>query len=234
MTSRIEDPEAFLLEGEIEIAGRMPWSSNATFLVRIHLGDLAHRAIYKPVRGERPLWDFDPGLHRREAAAFRLSAALGLDIVPTTVIRDGPYGVGSVQWFVEADHSEHYFTILEQRPDLHPQLRAMAAFDVVANNTDRKAGHCLVAGDRIWGIDHGLCFAAEDKLRTVIWDFAGEPLETALRNGLERLSNSVPLEVSILLDDDENLALARRARWLADHGVLPADPTGHRYPWPLV
>lgn len=234
MTSRIEDPEAFLNDGEIEIEGRMPWSSNATFLVRVRLGDLAHRAIYKPVRGERPLWDFDPGLHRREAAAYRLSAALGLDLVPTTVIRDGPFGVGSVQWFVEADHTEHYFTILEQRPDLHPQLRAMAAFDVVANNTDRKAGHCLVADDRIWGIDHGLCFSAEDKLRTVIWDFAGEPVETALRNSLERLGHSVPLEVSSLLDDDENLALARRARWLADHGVLPADPTGHRYPWPLV
>ncbi len=212
----------------------MPWSSNATFLVRVRIEDLVHRAIYKPVRGERPLWDFDPGLHRREAAAYRLSTVLGLGIVPTTVIRDGPFGNGSVQWFVEADHSEHYFTIIEQRPDLHHQLRAMAAFDVVANNTDRKAGHCLVAGDHIWGIDHGLCFAAEDKLRTVIWEFAGEPVDDELKLALERLSRSVPLEVSILLDDDENLALQRRAASLADDGVLPADPTGHRYPWPLV
>jgi len=234
MTSPIEDQEVFLTDGEIEIEGRMPWSSNATFLVKVHAGDLVHRAIYKPVRGERPLWDFDPGLHRREAAAYRLSNVLGLGIVPTTVIRDGPFGVGSLQWFVEVDHSEHYFTILEQRPDLHPQLRAMAAFDVVANNTDRKAGHCLVAGDHIWGIDHGLCFAAEDKLRTVIWDFAGEHLDADLLVALERLSRSVPLEVSILLDDDESFALQRRAQSLANDGVLPTDPSGHRYPWPLV
>jgi uncharacterized repeat protein (TIGR03843 family) len=234
MTSPIEDQEAFLTDGDIEIEGRMPWSSNATFLVRVHISDLVHRAIYKPVRGERPLWDFDPGLHRREAAAYRLSTVLGLGIVPTTVIRDGPFGVGSVQWFVEADHSEHYFTILEQRPDLHHQLRAMAAFDVVANNTDRKAGHCLVAGDHIWGIDHGLCFAAEDKLRTVIWEFAGEPVDAELKLALEQLSRAVPLDVSVLLDDDENLALQRRAASLADDGVLPADPSGHRYPWPLV
>ena len=157
----------------------MPWASNATFLV--HLGDVAApRAIYKPVRGERPLWDFEPGLYRREVAAYRLSEAMGLGVVPPTVLReDGPLGEGSVQWFVEADHREHYFTIAEQRPDLHDQLRAVAVLDVVANNTDRKSGHCLLAGDRVWAIDNGLCFAPDFKLRTVIWEFAGEELTPA-------------------------------------------------------
>lgn len=234
MTSPIDDPETFLTDGDVEIEGRMPWSSNATFLVQVHLGGVRHRAIYKPVRGERPLWDFAPGLHRRECAAYRLSQALQLDLVPPTVIRDGPFGVGSVQWFVEADHSEHYFTILENRPDLHEQLSSMAAFDVIANNTDRKAGHCLLADDRVWGIDHGLCFAADDKLRTVIWEFAGEPISDHTMTTLERLCRSVPLELSALLDDDEVAALGRRAAALLDNGVLPSDPTGHRYPWPLV
>ena len=114
--------------------------SNATFLV--HLGESGAKGIYKPVRGERPLWDFEPGLHRREVAAYRLSEAMALGVVPPTVLReDGPLGEGSVQWFVEADHREHYFTIPEQRPELHDQLRAVAVFDVVANNTDRKSGH---------------------------------------------------------------------------------------------
>ena len=134
-------------------------------------------AIYKPVRGERPLWDFEPGLHRREVAAYRLSEAMGIGAVPPTVLRDdGPLGEGSVQWFVDADHREHYFTIAEQRPDLHDQLRAVALLDIVANNTDRKSGHCLLAGDRVWAIDNGLCFAPDFKLRTVIWEFAGEAL----------------------------------------------------------
>ena len=124
----------------------MPWSSNATFLA--NLGTTGAQAIYKPVRGERPLWDFEPGLHRREVAAYRLSEAMGFGVVPPTVLRDdAPLGEGSLQWFVDADHREHYFTIAEQRPELHPQLRDIAVLDVVANNTDRKSGHCLLAGD---------------------------------------------------------------------------------------
>ena len=142
------------------------------------------QAIYKPVRGERPLWDFEPGLHKREAAAYRLSEAMGFGVVPPTVLRDdGPLGEGSLQWFVAADHREHYFTIAEQRPDLHPQLRDIAVLDVVANNTDRKSGHCLLAGDRVWAIDNGLCFAPDFKLRTVIWEFAGDALTPAQLDG---------------------------------------------------
>jgi hypothetical protein len=112
-----------------------------------------------------------PGLHRRELAAYRLSEAMGIDLVPPTIIRDGPLGEGSLQWFVEADHQQHYFTIYENREELHAAA-AVALFDVLANNTDRKSGHVLIDGDdHIWGIDHGLCFAAEFKLRTVVWEF---------------------------------------------------------------
>ncbi|MEC9182159.1 MAG: phosphatidylinositol kinase, partial [Actinomycetota bacterium] len=103
------------MSADLEIEGRMPWSSNATFAVFVRSGDSEHRAIYKPIRGERPLWDFEPGLHRRERAAYVVSESLGIGAVPPTIIRDGPLGVGSVQWFVDADHSEHYFTIYESR-----------------------------------------------------------------------------------------------------------------------
>ena len=135
----------------------MPHSSNATFLVNITCNDNQVRGIYKPLKGERPLWDFEPGLHRNEVAAYRLSEAMGLGIVPPTILRDGPFGEGSVQHFVDVDVQQHYFTIFEQREDLHDQLRAMCAFDIVANNTDRKGGHCLIdAEDHIWAIDHGV------------------------------------------------------------------------------
>lgn len=224
----------FLATGDLAVEGRMPWSSNATFLVNVQVEGHNHKAIYKPVRGERPLWDFEPGLHRRERAAFVLSEHLGLDLVPPTIIRDGPFGEGSLQWFVEADHREHYFTIFEQRPDLHDQLRALALFDLVANNTDRKSGHCLLAGDRVWAIDHGLCFAAPWKLRTVIWEFGGEPIAETFLEPLRRLARAVPLDLAALLADDEVEALAGRAAALLEHPVYPVDDTGGRYPWPLV
>ncbi|NDG76283.1 MAG: phosphatidylinositol kinase, partial [Acidimicrobiia bacterium] len=170
-----------LATGEIEIEMRMPYSSNATFLVRVTAGEHSVRAIYKPLRGERPLWDFAPGLHRREVAAYRLATAMGLEIVPLTLLRDGPIGEGSVQLLIDADFEQHYFTLHEQRPDLHPKLREMAVFDILANNTDRKSGHVLIdAGDNIWGIDHGLCFSADFKLRTVIWEFGGEEIAASL------------------------------------------------------
>ena len=172
----------------------MPYSSNATFLVHVEHEGRSHPAIYKPLRGERPLWDFEPGLHRREVAAYLLSEALGIGVVPPTVLRDGPLGEGSVQWFVTADHRQHYFTIHEAYPELHDRLRAMALLDILANNTDRKSGHCLLveATDTtpasVWGIDQGLCFAPEYKLRTVIWEFGGEPIPDVL---LERGGASV-------------------------------------------
>jgi len=227
------DALELLRDAEILLEGRMPWSSNATFLVR--LGDREAQAIYKPLRGERPLWDFEPGLHKREVAAYRLSEAMGFGVVPPTVLRDdGPLGEGSLQWFVPADHREHYFTIAEQRPELHGQLRDIAVFDVVANNTDRKSGHCLLAGDRVWAIDNGLCFAPDFKLRTVIWDFAGDELTPTQRAAVTSICEHVPDDVAELLAPIEVEAMQRRAAWLVEHGVLPGDETGGRYPWPLV
>lgn len=240
-----------LTHGEIEIEGRMPWSSNATFLVHVSAGDASTRAIYKPLRGERPLWDFPSGLYRREVAAFELSEAMGLHLVPPSIVRDGPLGEGSLQWFVNADFQQHYFPLYEERSDLHPQLLAMAVFDLIANNTDRKSGHCLLeigAGvncsapgstngvvDKVWGIDHGLCFSTTPKLRTVIWEFGGTVIPAELIERVRPLTKSVPLTVATLLDDDEVEALQRRARRVLGHPVLPAEPSDHRgYPWPLV
>jgi len=221
--------------GEIEVEGRMPWSSNATFLVHVTCDEEQALAIYKPMRGERPLWDFEPGLHRREVAAYHLSEALGLDLVPPTVLRDGPYGEGSLQWFVDVDHRQHYFTIHEERPELHGSLREVALFDLVANNTDRKSGHVLIdAEDHIWGIDHGLCFSADFKLRTVVWDFGGETIDDRLLHAVRRMTRQVPLEIATLLNDDEVAALRKRARWLAENPIYPVDSSGRRYPWPMV
>ena len=224
-----------LATGDISIEGRMPWSSNATYLVDVCRDGEAAKAIYKPMRGERPLWDFEPGLHRRELAAYLLSEAMGVDLVPPTVIRDGPFGEGSVQWYVDADHEQHYFTLQEAREDLHPVFRTFAVFDIVANNTDRKSGHVLIdRDDHLWGIDHGLCFAADFKLRTVIWEFAGDPVPDDLVAAVRRIAESPPLEVATLLDDDEVAAMQERAQWIVDHPILPADRSGRRYPWPLV
>jgi uncharacterized repeat protein (TIGR03843 family) len=223
-----------LCAGEVEMIGRMPWSSNATFLVRVTHDGRSQQAIYKPVRGERPLWDFAPGLHRRETAAFRLSESMGLGIVPATVIRDGPLGEGSFQWFVDADHEQHYFTMFEDHPHLHEQLRTIAMFDLLVNNTDRKSGHCLLDGDHVWAIDHGLCFAADFKLRTVIWDFAGDAIDAALLDRVRPLTRSVPLDTATLLADDEVEALRQRADLIVGLGHFPVDESGRRYPWPLV
>jgi len=214
---------------------RMPYSSNATFLVSITLQDKTVQAIYKPMRGEKPLWDFAPGLHRREVAAYRLSEAMGLNCVPPTVLRDGPNGEGSVQLLIEANPDEHYFTLFEQRQDLHDQFRAMCALDIVANNTDRKSGHVLVDKDQhVWGIDHGLCFAEDFKIRTVIWEFGGEALPESIRQAVEPLITNVPLEVATLLTTQEVLAISERAKWLVDGAAFPVDPSGRHYPWPLV
>lgn len=236
-SAAIPDPLAFLAHAEPEIEGRMPWSSNGTFLVTMRCGsdpEVEQQAIYKPVRGERPLWDFEPGLHRRERAMFLLSEHLGIDVVPPTVVRDGPLGEGSFQWYVDADHAEHYFTIFEQHESLHDQLREIAVLDILANNTDRKSGHCLLAADRVWAIDNGLCFSAPYKLRTVIWEFAGESIDDALLDRIAPLVERVPIDVAALLDDDEIEAIRHRATALVTQRVFPHDETGRRYPWPLV
>ncbi|MEM8619892.1 MAG: SCO1664 family protein [Actinomycetota bacterium] len=241
----IDDPIEHLLRGEIEVDGRMPYSSNATFLVHVVHDGLSHPAIYKPTRGERPLWDFEPGLHRREVAAYRLSEAIGAHVVPPTVLRDGPMGEGSMQWFVLADHREHYFTIHENHPQLHDDLRSIALLDLIANNTDRKSGHCLLVpptnsdddvlhDGAVWAIDNGLCFAADFKLRTVIWEFGGEPIPEALLDAVSPLCDRVPLDVAALLNDEEVEAISERARRVVTGREFPTDPSGRSYPWPLV
>ena len=213
----------------------MPWSSNGTFLVSLALDGEAHAAIYKPHRGERPLWDFPEGLFLREVAAYELSVALGWDVVPETVLRDdAPLGLGSLQWFVDADFEQHYFTLVED-PRWHDELRRMAVFDLIANNADRKSGHCLVAGDHLWGIDHGLCFHVEPKLRTVIWDFGGQPIPADLRADAARVAADPPEALHQLLNDAEVEVLAARAAAVSRLTSFPDPGTDRRpYPWPLV
>jgi uncharacterized repeat protein (TIGR03843 family) len=227
---------AMLLDhGEVEVLGRMPWSSNATYLCEVRCGDDVHRAIYKPRRGERPLWDFPSGLDHREVAAYELSRALGWDLVPRTVLREGPLGMGSLQAFVDADFEQHYFTLYEQEVH-HDALRAMCAFDLIGNNTDRKSGHVLLGLDgRIRGIDHGLMFHHEFKLRTVIWEFGGEAIPQPILDAASALvAGGLPDPLAALLDPFERDAVLNRARALVDAGYFPIDETGRRYPWPLV
>ena len=228
---------ALLERGEIEVRGRMPYSSNATFLVDVVHDGLHAQAIYKPVRGERPLWDFPPGLHERELATFAMSEALGFGLVPPTVVRDdAPLDTGSLQLFVPSHVEHHYFTIREAGTDHDDELRRLAALDVVVNNTDRKSGHCLLGKDgRIWAIDNGLTFHAEFKLRTVIWDFGGEPLPDAVTDALAALlDRGLPAPVAEALTPFEREAALTRIRALVAGGCLPVDVDGRRWPWPLV
>ena len=224
-----------LAEGEIEIEGRLPWSSNGTFLVTVRRNGTEQRAVYKPHRGERHLWDFPEGLFLREVAAYEVSTALGWDIVPETILRtDAPLEAGSLQRFVDADFAQHYFTLLDDE-QWHPQLRRMAVFDMVTNNADRKGGHCLIAEGRIWGIDNGLCFHVQPKLRTVIWDFGGEPIHDELRGDLARLAGEPPPSLEHLLSGPEIEVLSRRASIVSRLDCFPdPDEESRPYPWPLV
>jgi uncharacterized repeat protein (TIGR03843 family) len=228
-----------LASGDLEVVGRVAWSSNAALLVTARAGSDEMLAVYKPQRGERPLWDFPDGtLCRREVASFRVSEVLGWDLVPTTVLREGPYGVGMVQRFVEHDPDDHYFTLLEHHAD---EFRRFAVFDVVVNNADRKGGHCLceMTTGHIYGIDHGLTFHVGTKLRTVIWDFASEPVGDELLADVARLQRElggalVP-EFRELLHPAELDALHRRIDDLLTVGRLPEPDEGyHSVPWPLV
>lgn len=232
-------PVADVLEqGEMTVHGRIAGSSNATLLVTCTLSGVAVPAVYKPARGERHLWDFPTGLHRREVAAYVLSEALGWGLVPVTVVRvEGPFGAGSVQRLVPEDGESHYFTLRDE-PRWRPTLVAIAAFDVLANNADRKSGHVLLADGRLWAIDNGLAFHVEPKLRTVIWDFAGEALPRRLLDDVRTLAGGgPPAGLAELLEPDELDALVARAGELAAAGHLPEPDTGGDwppYPWPLV
>ncbi len=225
-----------LAEGELEILGLLPRSSNYTFLARLEGGDTL--AVYKPRRGEAPLWDFPQGtLCQREVAAYVVARELGWPPVPPTVLRDGPEGTGSVQLFVQFDPNEHYFTMLPSRPD---EFRRIALFDVVVNNADRKSGHCLLATDgHVFTVDHGVCFHEAPKLRTVIWDFQGEDVPRAmvadLRGLAEKLEGEeVRAELAPLLSDREVEAVRERLDALISDGRFPEPGPGRPYPWPVV
>lgn len=227
-----------LERGELELLGYLPRSSNETFLVRVVTGADPMLAVYKPRGGETPLWDFPEGtLCAREVAAYLVATELGWPDVPPTLLRDGPRGPGSVQLFVPFDPAEHYFTLAERFPDT---FRRVALFDVITNNADRKAGHCLLGEDgRVWVVDHGVCFAAEPKLRTVIWDFEGEPVPGALRDDLRRLGAALEgglgTRLGGLLSPPEVRALRGRVERTASADRFPA-PSGidRPFPWPPI
>ncbi len=234
-----DDPALPLLAtGQLEILGLLPRSSNYTFLARVR-GDAGETlAVYKPRAGETPLWDFPDGtLCQREVAAYKVARTLGWPWVPPTVLRDGPEGPGSVQLFVEFDPEHHYFTLIE---DMADELRRVALFDLVVNNADRKGGHCLLAANgRMFVVDHGVCFSAQPKLRTVIWDFAGEPVPERARADVRRLAGellggSFRDELRGLLSAAELDATARRATAVAELAKFPEPGPGRPYPWPPV
>lgn len=230
-----------LAAGEmVEAHGLMPWSSNYTFLVTVRRDELETLAVYKPAQGERPLWDFPHGtLADREVAAYLVSTALGWDFVPPTLVREGLYGPGAVQVFIQADFEQHYFTLREAHI---PVFQRVAVFDALINNADRKAGHCLLdKAGQIWVVDHGLSFHVEDKLRTVIWDFAGDPLPDDLLADLQRLEQELNSSRSVLLSGltqriapDEIKMFRCRLENLIASAHFPRPGSQRCVPYPLV
>ena len=232
--------DRLLREGRIKARGLMPDCSNYTYLAQVRHEGAETLGVYKPAQGETPLDDFPDGtLGKREVAAYLVSAALEWQVVPLTVYRDqGPLGPGSLQQFIVADAGEHYFTLM---PDRAADFRTMAAFDVIVNNADRKSGHCLLDGDgHIWGVDNGLTFHALPKLRTVIWEFAGEEVPAKLRRDAQRLAQELIAgegwveTLRHLISGPEVRALAQRAQRLADEGRYPEPSSRWAYPWPLI
>ena len=231
-----------LLEGKLQIEGQFLYGSNYTFLADCQYQEMHFKAVYKPLQGERPLWDFPvQTLSRREVAAYLLSDHMSWDLVPPTVfrIRKCPMGAGSLQYFIEHDPEVHYFTFTEKVRGL---LSKVMLFDLLINNADRKGGHLLVDPDgKLWLIDHGLSFHTEDKLRTVVWDHAGQPIPEDLLSDVQKLINdlnqSSPLYHSLQphLSDQEIESLKTRAETLLLTAQFPLPPEDRRaYPWPLV
>lgn len=227
---------AFFQRASVQDCDLVPWGSNYTFAVLLDDPDQQYDetiAIYKPAAGEIPLWDFpDDTLYLREYASYLVSEALGWHIVPATVIRQGPHGIGSVQEYIEPDTDAHYFTFRELYPD---DLRRMALFDVITNNADRKAGHCLLGlhDRRVWGIDHGLTFNIEPKLRTVIWDFQDEPVDSALLADLQRISTDEKLfeRLARYLNPVEVRVFRLRLQHMLNVGRYPQLTSRRSIPW---
>ncbi len=229
-----------LTAGDLEIAGRLAEASNATLYCTITLGDRQAACVYKPVAGERPLWDFPHGtLAGREIAAYAVSQASGWDIVPPTVYRDGPFGPGMCQLWIDSDPSVDLIALA--RSGSHAGLRAMAVFDAVINNADRKVGHLLPApGGHLYGCDHGVSFAREYKLRTVLWQWRGNPLPAGAVTALRRISASLrggglTATLREWLTDDEVEATSMRVEMLIKHRVHPYPPEDWpAVPWPPI
>jgi uncharacterized repeat protein (TIGR03843 family) len=230
-----------LKDGKVAVEGQFLSGSNYTFLGEVTHQEVTLKVVYKPVRGEQPLWDFDAGsLAHREAAAFTLSEALGWDLVPPTIYRRrASLGPGSLQLYVEHDPHHHFFNFSEEEKQ---RLRPVAVFDLISNNADRKAGHILIdEHSHIWLIDQGLCFHVDDKLRTVVWDFAGERLPDTILADLERLVHALEREQPLREELEGHLrpgevsALRTRARRLVEMSCFPDPPSSRRpYPWPPV
>ena len=230
-----------LQNGEYTVQGQFLSGSNYTFLGEITYEGRLYKGVYKPVRGEQPLWDFSPGsLAHREVAAYLLSEALGWDLVPPTIYRRrAPLGPGSLQYYVEHDPHHHFFNFTAQEKQ---RLRPVVVFDLICNNADRKGGHILIDEEQhIWLIDQGLCFHVDDKLRTVVWDFAGEPMPKELLADLDGLVQSLEHGKSLREELERHLrpgevsTLRSRARRLIEMGCFPDPPSSRRpYPWPPV
>ena len=220
--------------------GSIRWSSNYTFLISITHKDDTVMAVYKPRSGERPLWDFPDGtLCQRERATYITAQTLNWRVIPPTVLREGPRGVGSVQFFVDHDPNYNYFSFDNS---LLPQLMRLSLFDVLINNADRKGGHCLVDNDdHLWGIDHGITFHSANKLRTVIWNFAGQPIPEHLMTDIKTLCEqlddpqaSFVAELEGLLSRGEVTAFRHRVQRIVKTGKYPEPGPGPNYPWPPV
>lgn len=229
-----------LTHGEMRECRLAPVGSNYTFYAILFNGTQRQcQVVYKPQRGEAPLWDFPPGtLYLREYAAYLLSEALGWGFVPPTLIRQGIHGIGSVQLYVESDPGVNYFNLHDSYRE---EMLRLCAFDVIANNADRKASHCLLGTDDcIWAIDHGITFHSQPKLRTVIWDFAGDPVPQWILNDLDRLLERFdepggPCEQLVpLLKGDEVEALRHRVRTLLERPVFPLPGPRRAVPWPWI
>lgn len=218
----------------------IPRGSNYTFLVKLSLDnrDIGH-GIYKPRKGENPLRDFPAGtLFKREYAAYLLSEALGWRFVPPTVIWNGPHGTGSLQLFIHAEPRVTYFELREPHPQ---EVKRIAAFDLIANNADRKGGHCIKdLNGKVWGIDHGLTFSVEHKLRTVIWDFGGDPIPQETLDEIARelarfhIPGGLSHTLKGVLFDEEIESLALRMQEVLHNPVFPEIQARWDVPWPLI
>jgi len=233
MSESLSQLQTALQRGDYEVTGQFTLGSNYTFLVAVHHGGREYHAVYKPMRGEQPLWDFPENtLAGREVAAYLVSEHLGFHIVPFTTLReDGPYGAGSLQQLIEYDPEYHYFSFTEADKQL---LRPVVLFDWLCNNADRKGSHVFFENDthKLYAIDHGICFHEENKLRTVLWDFAGQKIPGDLLTPLSGIKSLLP-SLEPYLTPHELSALCARAESILKKGIFPRQPRDRRaLPWP--